>query len=131
MISLKSTELLTTVVQELAYTAPQGWRKFVYYREMLMDAELGLRNKYIVLCWWGREMSVHPQTYEVGGSMEVMRAINALYEDSVKTGNTWTGILLTVHDDGKYSSQFFYEDTPLLDNNNEQVDRIIAGAAKG
>ncbi len=131
MISLKSTELLTTVVQELAYTAPQGWRKFVYYRKMLMDAELGLRNMSTIRCWCGREMSVYANTYEIGRSMEAMEAFEALYEDSVKSGDTWTGILLTVQNDGKYSSQFFYEETPLLDNNNEEVDRIIAGAAKG
>ena len=40
LISLRNVELLNTVVQEIAYTAPEGWNQLVYYIEMLMDEEM-------------------------------------------------------------------------------------------
>ncbi len=128
MISLENAELLTQVVQEVAYTAPEGWRKIIYYQEMLADSDGSVRNKSIAKCWCGAEMAEYLRGFEIGGSMEAFEAVEEFYEDAKRKGEAWKGMLLTIFEDGKYSTQLFYDTTPLLDGEREEVDKIIASA---
>ena len=128
MISLENAELLTQVVQEIAYTAPEGWKKIVYYQEMLADSDGSLRNKSTAKCWCDTEMSEYSRGFEIGGSMEAFEAVEEFYEDTKRKGEAWKGMLLTIFEDGKYNTQLFYDTTPLLDGESEKVDEIISSA---
>jgi len=54
--------------------------------------------------------------------MELFEAINNLYKEAHNCGNIWCGLLLTINKNDKYFSKFYYEDTPLLDGNDEELD---------
>jgi hypothetical protein len=52
-------------------------------------------------------------------------AINKLYLTCEKDNDIWTGFLLKINNIGKYSSKFYYDGTPLLDGDEEELDKII------
>lgn len=128
MTALKYAEQLNRIVQEIAYTAPEGWKKIVFYQEMQADSDDSLRNKSTSKCWCGNEMSEYPRGFEIGGSMEAFEALEEFYEETKRKGEVWKGILLTIFEDGKYNTQLLYDTTPLLDGESEKVDEIIASA---
>ncbi|MFZ6642291.1 hypothetical protein ACO0LL_21390 [Undibacterium sp. TC4M20W] len=128
MILLPKFETLNFIVQEIASTAPMDWRKIIYYEELLKeDGDDSLRNKSTVRCRCGPEMLKYDK-FNVWGSFESMKAIEALYEDDLKSGKEWRGFLLVIHEDGRFNSQFFYDKTPLLDNNEEELEKILEAA---
>ncbi|MFZ6744705.1 hypothetical protein ACO0LC_15905 [Undibacterium sp. JH2W] len=124
MNSLQSTELVSLVVQEIAFTAPEGWQKIVYYQEILTGSDGHQRNMATARCWCGSEMREN-HSLQIGGSHEVFESIMALHEHLSKRSQSWQGLLLVVSGDGKFSSQFFYNSTPLLDGNDSELRKIL------
>jgi hypothetical protein len=128
MEPIENKELVTQVIQEVANTAPEGWRKLVYYQELAEDTYGTLRNKSTGKCWHGNEMLEYSRPFEIGSSMEAFEAVEQLYEYSNSNEKVWKGILVTIFEDGDFSVDFFYDSTPLLDGNRYEVDIIIDGA---
>lgn len=123
MSFLKKAELINVVIEEIVYAAPSNWEKLVYYTERLQDKEIGLRSVDTAKCWIGKEM--RPYDNSKGGplksTMELFDAVDRLFEDAEENGQPWSGLSLTLNNDGKYSSKFYYEGTPLLDGNYEEL----------
>ncbi|MBC3911562.1 antitoxin YezG family protein [Undibacterium umbellatum] len=128
MNSLQIAELVNLIVQEIAYTAPKGWRKIVHYYELLSCDDGTKRNKSTARCWCSPEMTKY-DGHEVGGSCETIDALEELHEVSIKNGDEWTGFLLVIDEEGKFSSQFFYNSTPLLDGNYSELHKILDSAS--
>ncbi|SSI19539.1 Uncharacterised protein [Acinetobacter baumannii] len=122
---LFQSELLNIIVQEIAYVAPRNWEQVLYYTERLDDQDIGIRNKSTAECWIGKEKTPYDNSKSppLRASMELFEAINNLYKEAHNCGNIWFGLLLTINKNGKYSSKFYYEGTPLLDGNNEELDK--------
>lgn len=126
---LRKAELLNEVVQEIAYSViPKEWTRVVYYTERLRDKEIGLRKMETASCWVGDEMKPYTRDYCLKGSMELYRAVDILFEES-EQHETWCGLLLTIEHTGKYLSKFYYEDTPMLDRNAEELAKRFVDLA--
>ncbi|EPG2688870.1 hypothetical protein L3032_003791, partial [Acinetobacter baumannii] len=112
---LFQSELLNIIVQEIAYVAPRNWEQVLYYTERLDDQDIGIRNKSTAECWIGKEKTPYDNSKgpPLRASMELFEAINNLYKEAHNCGNIWFGLLLTINKNGKYSSKFYYEGTPL------------------
>lgn len=119
-------DVVNQVIQEVAGTAPQGWRKIIFYYELLEDANIGLRSKFTARCFGGDAFEVRLDTYNIGRSMKVIDGLKALYHDSAKDGDRWTGILLTIFSTGQFRCRFYYGKTPLLDNDRAEMEKLIS-----
>lgn len=119
---LKKAELVNIVVSEIIYSAPANWTKIVYYTERLRDIEIGLRNKDIARCWLGSEKIPHNNSKEppLRSSVELFDAVDELFIDSEKNKEIWSGFGVVINNNGKYTTNFYYQDTPLLDNKDEE-----------
>ncbi|MEO3357290.1 DUF600 family protein [Acinetobacter haemolyticus] len=125
---LYQADFLNQIVQEIAYVAPKNWERIVYYTERLENKDIGIRNKSTAECWIGREMKPYnnSKVAPLRGSMELFDAINNLYKEAIRSGNVWCGLLIAINNNGKYSSKFYYEGTPLLDGNDAELDKRLA-----
>lgn len=119
---LKKAELVNIIVNEIIYSAPVNWSKIVYYTKRLRDEEIGLRNKDIARCWLGNEKIPHNNSKgpPLRSSVELFDAVDELFIDSETNKDIWTGFSVVVNKDGKYITQFYYKDTPLLDNKTDE-----------
>ena len=119
---LKKSELVNIVVNEIIYSAPANWSKIVYYTERLRDMEIGLRDASISRCWVGQDEKLY-DAYNgpaLSISVELDDAVDELFVDSEKNKDIWTGFSVVFNKDGKYITQFYYKDTPLLDNKTDE-----------
>lgn len=119
-------ELVNQAVQALAGSAPVHWRKLIFYFEFLEDEEIGLRNSFTGRAFGGENFENRLDDYELGGSMAMFDSIEALYQQAVKSGDRWAGILLTVFWDGQFKCRFNYGANPLLLDDRAGVERILA-----
>ncbi|OCY34497.1 hypothetical protein BFR75_01990 [Acinetobacter pittii] len=119
---LKKAELVNIVVNEIIYSAPANWSKIVYYTERLPDMEIGLRDASISRCWVGQDEKLYDASNgpALSISVELDDAVDELFIDSEKNKDIWTGFSVVVNKDGKYITQFYYKDTPLLDNKTDE-----------
>lgn len=121
-----NSELVDQLVQAVAATAPQEWTKFVFYFEFLEDEKIGLRNAHTGRSFGGGDYGIRLDDFDLGGSMRVLNACEALFSDSRENGNKWAGALLVVLADGRFKCRSFYDDTPLLNNDYTSVDNILS-----
>lgn len=119
---LEKSVFLNTIVQELAYVAPNDWSRIVYYTERLYDIDVGLRNASTSKCWIGKDKKKYDtsQGPALKVSVELSDAIGEFYEASKDEEKLWCALGIILESNGKYFSQFYYEDTPLLDNDLEK-----------
>ncbi len=119
---LKRAELVNIIVNEIIYAAPANWSKIVYYTERLRDKKIGLRNKDIARCWLGSEKIPHNNSKgpPLKSSVELFDAIDALFLDSEENTEIWSGFGVAIDQNGKYITQFYYGETPLLDNKTDE-----------
>ena len=123
-----NAELVNKLVRAVASTAPSQWTKVAFYFEFLEDDKIGLRSKCTGRCFGGVDYDVRLDGYDLGGSASTITACEALFHDSLKNGDRWAGTLLVILSDGRFKCRFFYEDTPLLNNDRVAVnERIFAG----
>ena len=121
---IQQTQLIETIVQELAKSAPYDWDSFVFYTELLRDPELGLRNRMIDGCWIGQDKipfdtSRGPAIEHNGKSIDALEDLFTLAESE---NQVWCGFGLLVNHEGKFKSIFYYEGTPMLNNNDNRED---------
>lgn len=121
---LRQSDLIKLILEEILYTVPDGWRKVVYYTERIQDVNIGTRRKSIAQCWLGLDMKPYNPFNgpPLKGSIELVEAVDLLYEESK---SSWTGLGVVVNCKGKYSTRFYYENTPLLNNNSEEYNQIL------
>lgn len=119
---LKKAELVNIIVNEIIYVAPANWSKIVYYTERLRDEKIGLRNKNIARCWLGSEKIPYNNSKgpPLKSSVELFDAVDELFVDSEKNKEIWSGFGVVINQNGKYITHFYYQDTPLLDNKDEE-----------
>jgi len=119
---LKKGELVNIIVNEIIYVAPANWSKIVYYTERLRDMEIGLRNASISKCWVGQDEKLYDASNgpALSISVELDDAIDELFIDSEKNKEIWNGFGVVINHNGKYITHFYYQDTPLLDNKDEE-----------
>ncbi|MDV7561195.1 hypothetical protein R4670_17970 [Acinetobacter baumannii] len=119
---LKKAELVNIIVNEIIYVAPANWSKIVYYTERLRDEKIGLRNKDVARCWLGNEKIPYNNSKgpPLKSSVELFDAVDELFFDSEKNKEIWSGLGVVINQNGKYITHFYYEDTPLLDNEDEE-----------
>ncbi len=122
---LRKSELINFILQKIASLAVNDWRNIVYYTERLRDNSIGLRNKDTALCWVGDNLKLYTADYPLRSSMEPYKTINILFEECEKSGDNWCALSLFLDHNGKYSSKFYYEGTPLLDGNEKELDKRI------
>ena len=115
---LKKSELLNIIAQELAYVAPVSWKRIVYYTERLPDLEIGLRNASIGKCWIGVEEKLFDTSNgpALSISVELDDAIDELYKLSESMTDQWCGLGIIMTNDGKFTTNFYYDTTPLIHN---------------
>ena len=121
-----NAELMNQAVQSLANSAPPDWSKLVFYLEFLEDEQVGLRNSYTGRALGGEKFDIRLDSYRLGGSTETFNAIKAIYQEAVKNGDKWTGILLTVLWTGQFKCRFYYDKTPLLADDDAAVGLIMS-----
>ncbi|MBJ8483995.1 hypothetical protein LF296_15355 [Acinetobacter vivianii] len=126
MIFLRKSELISSIFQEIAFLAVSDWQKIVYYTERFRDKNIGLRNKDTALCWVGENLKLYTDDYPLRSSMEPYKTINILFEECEKSDDIWCGLSLFLDHQGKYSSKFYYEGTPLLDGNDAELSKRLA-----
>jgi len=129
---LKRTQLVNVILNEIIYVAPINWSKIVYYTERLRDEKIGLRNKDIARCWLGNEKIPH-NNYKgppLKSSVELFDAIDALFVDSEENAEVWNGFGVAIDQNGKYITQFYYGDTPLLDNKTDEYRERLNALAE-
>ncbi len=119
---LKKAELVNIVVNEIIYSAPANWSKIVYYTERLPDMEIGLRDASISRCWVGQDEKLYDASNgpALSISVELDDAVDELFIDSEKNKEIWSGFGVVINHNGKYTTHFYYQDTPLLDNKNDE-----------
>lgn len=119
---LKKSELLNIVVNEIIYSAPANWSKIVYYTERLRDMEIGLRDASISRCWVGQDKKLYDASNgpALSISVELDDVVDELFIDSEKNKEIWSGFGVVINHNGKYITHFYYQDTPLLDNKDEE-----------
>lgn len=122
---LRKSELINFILQKIASLTVNDWRNIVYYTERLRDNNIGLRNKDTALCWVGDNLKLYTADYPLRSSMEPYKTINILFEECEKSGDNWCALSLFLDHNGKYSSKFYYEGTPLLDGNEKELDKRI------
>lgn len=122
---LRKSELINFILQKIASLAVNDWRNIVYYTERLRDNNIGLRNKDTALCWVGDNLKLYTADYPLRSSMEPYKTINILFEECEKSGDNWCALSLFLDNNGKYSSKFYYDGTPLLDGNEKELDKRI------
>ncbi|ENX46166.1 hypothetical protein F886_01606 [Acinetobacter sp. NIPH 542] len=121
---IEKSQLINVIVQEVVEAIiPVNWKYISFYTEGLRDKEIGLRKKTTVECWIGEKPVLYTKDYALNTSGELLIAINKLYLECEKDNDIWTGFLLKINNTGKYSSKFYYEGTPLLDGNEEELDK--------
>lgn len=120
---LRKSELINSILEKIASLAVNDWRNIVYYTERLRGNNIGLRNKDTALCWVGDNLKLYTADYPLRSSMEPYKTINILFEECEKSGDNWCALFLFLDHNGKYYSKFYYEGTPLLDGNNEELDK--------
>ncbi|MDQ9010900.1 hypothetical protein RFI36_14425 [Acinetobacter gerneri] len=125
MSFLKKSELVNVVVNEIIYVAPEDWATIVYYAERLRDEVIGIRNMNVSKCWLGKGMIPYDNSKgpPLKVSVELFDAVDELFEYSEKSGDAWSGLLLKIDDTGKYINKFYYEGTPLLDGDDNELNR--------
>lgn len=127
MSFLKSAELLNEIVQEITYVIlPKNWQRIIFYTERLRDSEIGLRKMDTADCWVGDKPELYNKDYCLKGSMELMEQIDLLFEEGEQDGIPWCGLLLNIENTGKFSSKFYYENTPLLDSDQDELDKRLS-----
>lgn len=123
---IENSQLINVIVQEVVEAIiPINWNYICFYTESLRDKEIGLRKKTTVECWIGEKPVLYTKDYALDTSGELLMAINKLYLACEKDNDIWTGFLLKINNTGKYSSKFYYEGTPLLDGDEEELDKRI------
>lgn len=127
MSFLERAELVNVVIDEIVYVAPTNWVKIIYYTERLRDRVIGIRNKDVARCWIGKEMIPYNNSKgsPLKSSMELFDAVDSLYKESENTKEQWCGLGIVLTSDGKYSTRFYYEGTPLLDNNPDEYRKRL------
>ncbi|MND52039.1 hypothetical protein D3C81_348050 [compost metagenome] len=120
---LRKSELINSILEKIASLAVNDWRNIIYYTERLRDNNIGLRNKDTALCWVGDNLKLYTADYPLRSSMEPYKTINILFEECEKSGDNWCALSLFLDHNGKYCSKFYYEGTPLLDGNEEELDK--------
>jgi hypothetical protein len=123
-----NAELVNQAVQALADTGPSGWRKIVFYLEFLDDEHIGLRNKFTGRALGGENGDIALDGYRVGNSTKTFDSIKKIYLAAAQGGERWTGILLTVFSDGQFKCRFYYEQSPLLDDDDYALEQIMSEA---
>ncbi|WDZ52337.1 hypothetical protein LF296_06060 [Acinetobacter vivianii] len=128
---LKRAQLVNVIVNEIIYVAPVNWSKIVYYTERLRDEKIGLRSKAIAGCWLGNEKIPHNNSKgpPLKSSVELFEAIDALFVYSEENAEKWSGFGVAIDQNGKYITQFYYEDTPLLDNKTDEYKEKLDALA--
>ena len=125
-----NVELVNQLIQTVADAAPSQWTKVAFYLEFLEDEETGLRNKSTARCYGGANYDEALDAYSLGSSGHIFTVCRSLYRESAKTGDIWKGVLLVLLDNGRFKIRFFYEDTPLLNNDRAAVNERIAAGLK-
>ncbi len=123
---LSETEKVNCLVQEIANTAPSGWKKLVFYQEVVAKHDQEPRNKSTAKCWVGDGLEEYGRSFEIGGSMEAFEAVEDLLESAKRNGEVWSGLLLRLQNDGKFNIKYYYEGTPLLDGNSDLLNERLA-----
>ena len=123
---LRKSELISSILQEIATLAVNDWRKIVYYAERVRDNDIGLRNKDTAMCWIGDNLKLYTDDHPLRSSMEPYKTINVLFEECEKSDDKWCAICLCLDNDGKYFSKFYYEGIPLLDGNDVELSKRLA-----
>lgn len=77
-------------------------------------------------CWVGDKPELYNKDYCLKGSMELMEQIDLLFEEGEQDGIPWCGLLLNIENTGKFSSKFYYENTPLLDSDQDELDKRLS-----
>jgi hypothetical protein len=121
-----NVELVNQAVQALADTAPPDWEKLILYSEFLEDKEIGLRRSFTGRALGGEHFDVRLDGCPVGNSMKSISSIQALYTEACQQGERWNGILLTVFRDGQFKCRFYYDKTPLLNNEDALLKQIMS-----
>lgn len=119
------TEKIDCLVQEIALTAPSGWKQIVFYQEVVDQPDGERRNKSIAKCWVGDKLVEYERSFEIGGSMEAFEAVEDLLEFSKCKGEVWSGLLLKLKNDGEFSINYYYGVTPLLNGNDGLVNERL------
>lgn len=129
---LKRAQLVNVIVNEIIYVAPVNWSKIVYYTERLRDKKIGLRNKDIARCWLGNEKIPHNNSKgpPLKSSVELFDAIDALFVDSEENAEVWNGFGVAIDQNSTYITQFYYGDTPLLDNKTDEYRERLNALAE-
>jgi hypothetical protein len=121
-----NVELVNQAVQALVDSVTQDWTKIILYSEFLNDEQIGLRSSFTGSAYGGEKFDIKLDGYEVGNSMQSMNSIQALYTEACQNGDGWNGVLLTVFRDGQFTSRFYYDKTPLLDDDDALLEKIIS-----
>jgi len=129
---LKKSEILTEIVQEIVYVAPQDWSRIVYYTERMADSKLGMRNASIERCWMGNDMTPFNTSKgaPLDASMELYEAENKLFMFCLEDGEKWTGLGILLNSTGNYRTKFYYEDIPLIENDYSTVNKRLDEISK-
>jgi len=121
-----NAERLNQIVQALADTAPAGWRKLVFYMELVEDAQIGLRNSFTGRVFGGPNFDTRLDSYQLGRSVQTFNAIKALYQEAAQQGDNWAGVRLTVLHNGQFKLRFYYDQTPLLADDDAALEQILS-----
>ena len=121
-----NAELMNSAVVAVAETAPSNWTKILLYFEFLQDAEIGLRNKWVARCFTGNNFEIRLDAYNVGRSTKSFNALKAVYDDAVQNNSIWSGILLTIFNDGQFKCRLYYGSTPLLSGDDSALEEIMS-----
>ena len=62
--------------------------------------------------------------------MGAINSLEGLYQGAVRDGDQWAGVLLTIFSDGQFKCRFYYDNTPLLDNDYVETDKILSEGMK-
>ncbi|EPY0156505.1 hypothetical protein ACW7H3_003411, partial [Acinetobacter baumannii] len=61
---------------------------------------------------------------------ELFDAVDELFIDSEKNKEIWSGFGVVINNNGKYTTNFYYQDTPLLDNKDEEYRARLEALAE-
>jgi hypothetical protein len=74
----------------------------------------------------GKNLDVRLDSYQLGRSGQVFNTMKSSYQESIQHGDKWTGVLLSVLSDGQFRFRFYYEQTPLLADDDDALERILS-----
>lgn len=120
MSFLRQAELLDLIIQEINLIAPEDWRKIVYYAERSRKSDGYLDNAYIAKCWVGDDLQEYNplSSSPLNSSAELFDAVDSLFEHTENSSQKWSGFGLIIDSEGVFSTKFYYDGVPLLEENN-------------